>query len=99
MKDEYMQHLLSSIEKSREVIELQMGKSDLEPPDYSEKVDKWYEDLISLVRENEPKYFVKSVNIYENGIFEIEHIEYIYFDENCKIGTTSINLFDASELI
>ena len=99
MKDEYMQHLLLSIEKNREVIELQMGKSDIEPPDYAEKVGKWNEDLINIVRENEPEYFVKSVNIYENGLFDIEHIEYIYFDENRKIGTTSINLFDASELV
>ena len=99
MKEEYMQHLLLSIKKSREVIELQKGKSDIEPPDYAEKVGKWFEDLINIVCEKEPEYFVKSVNIYENGLFDIEHIEYIYFDENCKNGTTSINLFDANELV
>ena len=93
----FMQHLLSSIEKSREVIELQMGKSDIEPPDYAEKVAKWYEDLINIVREKAPEYYVKSVNIYENGLFDINHIEYIYFAENYKTGSASINLFDTNE--
>ena len=74
-----------------------MGKSDIEPPDYAEKVAKWYEDLINIVREKAPEYYVKSVNIYENGLFDINHIEYIYFAENYKTGSASINLFDTNE--
>ena len=40
MNDKYMQHLLLSIEKCMETVKQQMGKTDIESPDYEEKVSK-----------------------------------------------------------
>lgn len=97
MNDKYIQHLLLSMEKCMETVRRQMGKTDIEPPDYDEKVNKWYAELLEKIREKEPEYYVRSVDIYENGLFDINHIEYIYFSDDQKISTTSINLFDADE--
>lgn len=97
MKEKYMQHLLLSMEKCMETVKRQMGRTDIEPPDYEEKVSRWHTDLLEKIREKEPEYYVRSVNIYENGLFDINHIEYVYFADDQKISTTSINLFDVAE--
>ena len=94
MNAKYMQHLLLSVEKSIETIKKQMGKTDIEPPDYAERVRKWHADLLEKISEKEPEYYVRSVNIYENDSFDINYIEYVYFSDNDKILTTVINLFD-----
>ena len=97
MKEKYMQHLLLSMEKCMEIVKRQIGKTDIEPPDYEEKVSRWHTDLLEKIHEKEPEDYVRSINIYENGLFDINHIEYVYFADDQKISTTSINLFDVDE--
>lgn len=97
MNNKYMQHLLLSMEKCMDTVKRQMGKTDIEPPDYDKKVSKWHSNLLEKISEKEPEYYVRSVNIYENGLFDINHIEYVYFEDDQKISATSINLFDIDE--
>ena len=97
MKNEYMQHLLTSMEESMETVNRQMGKSDIEPPDYAEQIKEWHSSLCEKIREKEPEYYVKSINIYEKGVFDIDSIEYIYFEKDSQIHTTSINLLDVED--
>lgn len=99
MDNKYMQHLLQSMAKNMETVRQQMGKTDIEPPDYEEKVSKWHSDILEKISEKEPEYYVRSVNIYENGLFDINHIEYVYFEDDQKISSASINLFDVDENI
>ncbi len=98
MKAKYMQHILSSMEKRIETVISEIGKTDIEPPDYKERVVVWYASIIDKIREKEPEYYVRSVNVYESGLFNVDHIEYVYFEEDSKISNTSVNLFDIDEV-
>lgn len=97
MSNVYMQHLLFSMEKNMETVRQQMGKTDIEPPDYEDEVIKWHNELLDKISEKEPEYYVRSVNVYENGLFDIKYIEYIYFDSGKKVYPTSVNLFDVDD--
>lgn len=53
--------------------------------------------MLEKICEKNPEYYVRSVNIYENGLLDINHIEYVYFEDDKKISLTSVNLFDIDE--
>lgn len=71
----------------------QYGKSDLDSEDYKERVEEWYNQLFEKVRENEPKSYVKSINVYQNQLQIIKRITYDYpQDLNC-IRQISLNIY------
>lgn len=93
----YTQHLFFYLARHYGTVIKQKGKTDIEPPNFVEIVLEWYDNLIKNIYEKEPEFYVKAINVYENGQFDINHIEYIYYLTGEKINGVSVNLFDATE--
>ena len=70
----------------------QIGKSDLEPPDYRERIEKWYTDLETQIQLKQPLQYVRSINVFEKS-GEIVDIEYNYFEPNEQIYDTTANIY------
>ena len=97
MNYDYIYHLLVSLGKQKEIIMSQIGKTDIEPPDYAEKIEAWFTNLSKLIYEKTPEYYVKGINIYQNSLFAISYISYKYYLEGDKIQLASFNIFDSDE--
>jgi len=70
----------------------QIGKSNIEPPDYRERIEKWFNDLKNQIEIKMPEKHVKSVNVFEiSG--EIVDVEYNYFEENEQICDATVNIY------
>lgn len=59
----YMDNLINNLIHHKENIMKQQGKSDIEPDDYLERTENWYQSMISLIYQKPPTYYVKSLNI------------------------------------
>jgi len=94
MKNYYLEHLLSSLEKQKDTVKIQVGCSDIEPPDYRERVDNWFSDLVERVQNNIPSYYVRTIIVFQLNMFEIEGIEYKYYKMDDIIQTTTISIYD-----
>ena len=92
MKKEYLIHLLESMSNQKQNSINQIGKSDLEPPDYRERIEKWYTDLETQIQLKQPLQYVRSINVFEKS-GEIVDIEYNYFEPNEQIYDTTANIY------
>ena len=92
MKKEYLTHLLESMSNQKQNSINQIGKSDLEPPDYRERIEKWYTDLETQIQLKQPLQYVRSINVFEKS-GEIVDIEYNYFEPNEQIYDTTANIY------
>jgi len=92
MKEEYLTHLLKSMSNQKQNSIGQIGKSDLEPPDYRERIEKWYTDLETQIQLKQPLQYVRSINVFEKS-GEIVDIEYNYFEPNEQIYDTTANIY------
>lgn len=79
-KELYLYHLLASMGWQRQNALNQMGKTDIEPENHEEIFEKWYNQLIDLILEKNPEYFVDAVEVYENDDNIID-IDYCYHSE------------------
>lgn len=97
MNNYYFEHLLSSLEKHKDTVIIQTGRSNIEPPDYRERIEKWFSDLLLWFQNNNPQYYVKTLIVYQSKMFEIEGIEYKYYKMDDIIQMTSICIYDPSK--
>ena len=97
MNYDYLHHLLVSLGKQKDIIMSQLGKTDIEPPDYVEKIETWFTNLSKLIYEKPPEYYVKGINIYQNSLCAISYINYKYYVEGDKIQIASLNLFESDD--
>ena len=93
-KEQFLFHLLISISWQKQNTLSQKGKSDIEPPDYVERVERWYGQITDLVLTNPPQYYVDSLVVKEDDMENAVTISYQYFDEPIKdikkLGITGI---------
>lgn len=92
MKNEYLNHLLNSISNQKQNSINQMGRSDIEPPDYRERIEKWFSDLKRQIQIEQPQQYVRSMNVFEKA-GKIVDIEYNYFKDNEELYDTTINIY------
>ena len=92
MKEEYLTHLLKSMSNQKQNSINQIGKSDLEPPDYRERIEKWYTDLETQIQSKQPVRYVRSINVFEKA-GKIVDIEYNYFQPDELIYDTTANIY------
>lgn len=78
---DYLDQLVICLEKYKMKVIDQVGKSNIEPADVREKVEKRYQQIIDITFENPPKYYVKGLTILQDDDQQIYEISYIYCDE------------------
>lgn len=90
----YMDNLINNLCRHKENVIKQQGKSDIEPDDYLEKTENWYQSMISLINQNPPSYYVKSLDIKldENNL--ISSINYDYYKGAEYPDYVYINIYD-----
>ena len=80
MQQQYLEHLLTSIEKKRIVSIKEFHKTDLNRNESIEEVNSWYKHIATEVKRNPPTFYVKCIEITEREDSEIQELKYIYFD-------------------
>ena len=90
----YMDNLINNLYCHKENVIKQQGKSDIEPEDYLEKTEKWYHSMISLIVQNPPTYYVKSLNIKLDEKNFISSIKYDYCKGAEYPEYVYINMYD-----
>ncbi len=93
----YVNHLIDKLLNHKLNVLQQQGKSDIEPPDYSEKTEMWYEQIIEWVNNNPPQAFVKSIDVFQNDNQKICKIKYSYSGELKGRTHIAINIFEYFE--
>ena len=93
IKKEYLKHLQSSMVNHKQNCLNQMGKSDIEPPNYREIIERWYSDLNIQIRAHQPDWYVRSINVFEQA-GKIVDIEYNYFEEDEKLYESTVNIYN-----
>lgn len=94
MDNYYYEHLVNML-KDHIANELrQKGKSDIEPVDYVESVEKWYKQIFDFVEKNQPSDFVRSINVFQDSKQTIKKVEYVYSDDKNFTEYLSINVFE-----
>ena len=90
---EYLDHLLGSIEKKRLLSIKELNKTDLSTDTELDDVSTWYSQIVSMVQKHPPNFYVRCLTIYEDDVEKIERVDYEYFDsDECPI-------YDATFLI
>lgn len=82
--EKYLYHLLISISWQKQNTLSQKGKSDIEPPNYDERVERWYGQITDLVMNNPPQYYVDSLVVNEDDKENAISISYQYYDQPIK---------------
>lgn len=90
----YMDNLINNLYRYKENIIKQQGKSDIESDDYLERTENWYQSMISLINQNPPSYYVKSLDIKLDEDKLIGSIEYGYCEGNISSDYVYINIYD-----
>jgi hypothetical protein len=70
----------------------QKGKSDIEPIDYGEKIEAWYDQLVRMISMNPPKDYVRAICVTQDSHQIIKEITYQYYIEKNK-EAFFINIF------
>lgn len=90
----YMDNLINNLYRHKENVIKQQGKSDIEPDDYLERTENWYQSMISLINQNPPTYYVKSLDIKLDEDKLVGNIEYGYCEGDISSDYVYINIYD-----
>ena len=90
----YVDNLINNLLRHKENVIKQQGKSDIEPDDYLERTENWYQSMISLINQNPPTYYVKSLDIKLDEDKLIGSIEYGYCEGNISSDYVYINIYN-----
>ena len=90
---EYLDHLLSSIEKKRLLSIKELNKTDLSTDTELDDISAWYSEIVSMVQKRPPNFYVRCLTIYEDDVEKIERVDYEYFNSDEK------SIYDANFLI
>lgn len=90
----YIDNLINNLYRHKENIIKQQGKSDIESDDYLVRTENWYQSMISLINQNPPSYYVKSLDIKldENNL--IRSINYDFYKGSEYPDYVYINIYD-----
>lgn len=80
----YLKHLLDSIERKRLLSIKEFSRTDLNRNTDLDEVSTWYTNLVIEVQRKPPKYFVRCLTIHENELGQIKRIEYSYHTPSHK---------------
>ena len=87
---EYLDHLLGSIEKKRLLSIKELNKTDLSTDTELDDVSTWYTEIVSMVQKHPPKAYVRCLTIIEDEMEKIRRVDYEYFDsDECPICDAS----------
>ena len=93
--ERFLFHLLASMSWQRKNALDQEGKTDLEPDNYRERIDRWYSQIIDLINDNPPCYYVEAIEMREDEYENVKSIIYDYYVERdnieVKLKNTVIN--------
>ena len=92
MNEDYLDHLLQSLEKRMSIMRQQAGKSDIEPRNFNEIIETWYEQIKQLISNYPPTYYVSELKVYQKDFFNVERIDYLLFEVEDTICLTDINI-------
>ena len=90
---EYLDHLLGSIEKKRLLSIKELNKTDLSTDTELEDVSAWYSGIVSMVQQQPPEFYVRCITVVEDEMGKIRRVDYDYFDSD------EIPSYEASFLI
>lgn len=90
----YVDNLINNLLRHKENVIKQQGKSDIEPEDNLERTENWYQSMISLINQNPPTYYVKSLDIKLDEDKLIGSIEYGYCEGNIFSDYVYINIYN-----
>lgn len=79
---EYLDHLLSSIEKKRLLSIKELNKTDLSTDTELDDVSTWYTEIVSMVQKHPPKFYVRCITVVEDEMGKIRRVDYEYFDSD-----------------
>ena len=79
---EYLDHLLSSIEKKRLLSIKELNKTDLSTDTELDDASSWYSGIVSMVQKNPPNFYVRCLAIVEDEMGKIRRVDYEYFDSD-----------------
>ena len=77
---EYLNHLLSSIEKKRLLSIKELNKTDLSTDTELEDVSAWYSGIVLMVQQQPPEFYVRCITVVEDEMGKIRRVDYEYFD-------------------
>ena len=90
----YMDNLINNLYRHKENVIKQQGKSDIEPDDYLESTENWYQSMILLINQKPPTNYVKSLDIKLDEDKLICSIEYDYCEDNIFSDYVYINIYN-----
>lgn len=88
MNEDYLNHLLQSLEKRMSVMRQQAGKSDIEPRNFNETIEAWYGQIKQVISNYPPTYYVSELKVYQKDFC----IDYLLFEVEDTICLTDINI-------
>lgn len=91
--ESYRADLYSKVEEHKISILKQKGKSDIEPKDYEEQIEKWYNQLVGMININPPNDYVKAISVTQDSNQTIKKIIYQYNDLDTNKEDFFINIF------
>ena len=89
----YITDLYSKIEQHKIDVLKQKGCSDIEPCDYGEKIEVWYDQIKEIIIINPPVDYVKALYVVQDSNEIIKEVKYLYYDNDDSMEHFYINLF------
>jgi len=94
--ENYLHHLLSSMFWQKQNALNQKGKTDIEPGNCEERIEKWHNQLIETIIVNPPRYYVDAIIVYDDENDNVVNIDYLYYVEQenieSKLKNTVVNI-------
>ena len=89
---DYLDQLVECISKYKINVIHQIGKSNIEPIDVRERVENWIQQILDIVQENPPEYYVSVLTLLQDDDQHIYEITYTYCNEFEFADNIVINL-------
>ena len=87
------QHFYASYSLRQENILKQQGKSNIEPPDFGEQINAWFEQIFAYIAENPPAEYVKSIDVKQDASKNVQEAFYKYTQGKDIPGSVTINIY------
>ena len=89
----YLECLYVNLYQHKQSVLRQKGKCDIEPADYNERVDMWYDQIFEYVENDPPIEYVKAISVYQDSEQNIKEIHYAYCGKHDRLDYVAINIF------
>ena len=92
-KQKYYDHLYQCLCDQQDNILKQQGKSKIEPPDFGDQINSWFEQIFAYIAENPPAEYVKSIDVKQDASKNVQEVFYKYTQEKDIPGSVTINIY------